>query len=465
MFPQRSRKLLAVAAVFLAAYFVPIGWGRFDQAVLESLRLVRSYAQDHVLGGLVPALLVAGAITAFIRPASITRFLGARANPALSYAAASVGGTILAVCSCTVLPLFAGVYRLGAGLGPACTFLYAGPAVSVMALLLTARVLGPQLGLARAIASALFGIVIGLLMHLIFRKQEAARAQQVLRETPPAAAVPAWQTLAFFVALAGVVVFANWSITGDYRAALRCCPGGHVEGAVQGVIVGRNDESITFRDPSGQDRQVPLWQLASLDQPPTGLLFSAIHRSRFVLAAAFAGCLVAMLVFWFKGRQTVQWLHATGDLAAQILPLLLAGVLVAGFLLGRDGNEGLVPPRFVQMLLGHSPDAFVAACGFTAGPAETITRALWPLWTNLFAALLSAVLYLGSLTEVPLVQGLLNAGMGKGPALALLLAGPAISLPSLAVLTGLLGLKKTFVYCSLAVATATASGLVFGWLF
>ena len=382
--------LAALAVVFLILYFLPVGSERFDGAVLESLALAKSYAREHVLLCLVPAFFIAGAIGVFVRQASVLRYLGAKANKVVAYGVASVSGSILAVCSCTVLPLFAGIWRMGAGLGPATAFLYSGPAINVLAIILTARVLGLELGIARGVGAILFSIVIGLAMHLIFRKEERARAEVQAAVPKPEAGRPLWRTALFFAAMVGILVFANW---------------------------GRPDAA-------------------------SGAVWRAIYSVRWVVAGVFAVALAAMILGWFRRAELGEWCGSTWGFAKQILPLLFIGVLAAGFLLGRPGHEGLVPSEWVSGAVGGNS-----------------------LRANLFASVAGALMYFATLTEVPILQGLLGSGMGKGPALALLLAGPALSLPNMLVLRSILGTKKTLVYVALVVAMATASGIIYGALF
>ena len=163
------KALAVMIALFLGFFYLPIGLPRFDNALMESLYLAKWYAREHVVLCLVPAFFIAGAIAVFISQAAVMKYLGARADKVLAYGVASVSGTILAVCSCTVLPLFSGIYRMGAGLGPATAFLYSGPAINVLAIILTARILGFELGIARAVGAVFFSIIIGLFMHAIFR--------------------------------------------------------------------------------------------------------------------------------------------------------------------------------------------------------------------------------------------------------------------------------------------------------
>ena len=383
------KKLLYIIAAFLACFYLPVESMRFNNAIFEALALVKWYAREHVLLCLVPAFFIAGAISVFVSQASVMRYFGAKANKFLSYGVASVSGTILAVCSCTVLPLFAGIYKRGAGLGPAIAFLYSGPAINVLAIIFTARILGWQLGLARALGAVIFSVVIGLLMHLIFLKEETSRHTSgdfAMQETKEAR--PLFQTAIYFLSMVVILVFANWS------------------------------------------------------KPPeeAGLWFQ-IFRYKWWITGLSLVSLFLMLFKWFKIDDLKDWVGATWAFALQILPLLFVGVLVSGFLLGRVGHEGIIPSRFVAMLVGGNS-----------------------LWANFFSSIVAAFMYFATLTEVPILQGLMNSGMGKGPALALLLAGPALSLPAMLVLRSIMGTKKTVVYVSLVVVMATVSGMIFGWI-
>ena len=247
-FKSEWKKLLFIAGLFLACFFLPVGSPRFDSAVTESLQLVKWYAREHVLLCLVPAFFIAGAIGVFVSQASVMRYLGAGANKFLAYGVASVSGSVLAVCSCTVLPLFAGIYQMGAGLGPAATFLYAGPAINVLAIVLTARILGVEMGLARAIGAIGFSVIIGLLMHLIYRKEEAARAVRQMAMPQPQVKRPLWNNALYFGSMVGILVFANWARSGDMRAVFLCCPGGLTTFKVEGKLVGKTEETVTILD-------------------------------------------------------------------------------------------------------------------------------------------------------------------------------------------------------------------------
>jgi len=387
---KEGRKFLYIAAAFLACFYLPVESMRFDNAIFEALALVKGYAREHVLLCLVPAFFIAGAISVFVSQASVMKYFGAKANKLLSYGVASVSGTILAVCSCTVLPLFGGIYKRGAGLGPAIAFLYSGPAINVLAIILTARILGWQLGLARAIGSVVFSVVIGLLMHVIFIKEEQARQASGdfnVSETKEGRSLA--KTALYFASMVAFLVFANW--------------GKPLEG----------------------DRGVWAW----------------IYQCKWWIAGFSLAGLAVMLFRWFKKDELKEWTGATWSFASQILPLLLGGVLVSGFLLGRVGHEGVIPSRFVATLVGGNS-----------------------LGANFVSSVVAAFMYFATLTEVPILQGLMNSGMGKGPALALLLAGPALSLPSMLVLRSIMGMKKTVVYVSLVVVMATMSGMIFGWI-
>jgi uncharacterized membrane protein YraQ (UPF0718 family) len=439
---KELKKLALIVAVFLACYFLPVDWQRFNHALDEAFWLVRWYAREHVLLCLVPAFFIAGAIASFISQQSVMKYLGPNAPKPLAYGVASVSGSVLAVCSCTVLPLFAGIYRMGAGLGPATAFLYAGPAINVLAIILTAAVLGPMMGAARAIGAVVFSVVIGLAMHMIFRKEEQAKASAAAAMPEPEVDRPLWKNAAFFAVMVGILVFANWASTGSAKAALLCCPGGlTVESEVHGTLVERTDEQVVIREEStGELQTFPANQIARVQQEP-----NPIYPYRWAVVAALAVVLAAMLWRWFSRPELGEWVGQSWGFAKQILPLLLAGVLVAGFLLGtpamdgRGARPGLIPPDWVTRVVGGEG-----------------------LRANIIASVAGAFMYFATLTEVPILQGLMKAGMGKGPALALLLAGPALSLPNMLVIRSVMGTKKTLVYIVLVVVMATVSGLIFG---
>ncbi len=435
------KKLLLIAAVFAGCYFLPVGIARFDNAIGESLQLVKWYAREHVLLCLVPAFFIAGAIGVFVSQASVMKYLGAKANKLLAYGVASVAGTILAVCSCTVLPLFAGIYKMGAGLGPATAFLYSGPAINVLAIVLTARVLGPELGIARAVGAVIFSVVIGISMHLIFRKEESERAQVPIVMPQEHSKRTLWKNAVYFAVMVAILVFANWARSGDVRAVFLCCPGGLTTYKVEGTLLEKSDESVKILDTAGQEHDIPVGQLKDYGELKKNSVYELIHKARWAIVAGLFVLLAAMLGGWFTRGELGQWVGASWGYGKQILPLLLAGVLIAGFLLGRPGpdSEGVIPRQWVNAAVGGNS-----------------VRA------NLFASIAGAFMYFATLTEVPILKGLLGAGMGKGPALALLLAGPALSLPSMLVIRSIMGTKKTIVFILLVIVMATVSGIIFG---
>ncbi len=390
---RERTKLLLVLAVFVACWFLPVENERFFGAVRESFSLVRWYAQEHVLLCLVPAFFIAGAISVFVSQGAVMKYLGPQANKAMAYGVAAVSGTILAVCSCTVLPLFASIHKRGAGLGPAIAFLYSGPAINVLAIILTARILGAELGIARAVGAIVFAVVIGLLMHVIFRKEEAARQAEgtvVLPDEEKGRAL--WQDGIYFAAMIGILVFANWG-----------------------------------RPAEGE-----------------GGFWAAIFAAKWVVSGVFLVVLVGSIVAWFKRDELSMWVDSSWTFAKQILPLLLGGVLVAGFLLGGPGGSerGIIPNAWISQAVGGNS-----------------------LLANLAASFVGAFMYFATLTEVPILEGLIKSGMGKGPALALLLAGPALSLPNMLVIRSVMGTKKTAVFVSLVIVLSTLAGMAYGALF
>jgi len=382
-------KFLLIVSVFLAMYFIPFDKIAIQKAVAEALLMGQEYARKHVLLCLVPAFFIAGAIASFVSRQSVIKYFGAKANKFLSYMVASVSGTILAVCSCTVLPLFSGIYTRGAGLGPATAFLYSGPAINVLAIILTARVLGFEMGAARTVGAVVFSVVIGLSMHFIFYKEEKKRHEEGgFAYTAEEKTRPLWKETVFFAVMVGILVFANW----------------------------------------GRDDSLRIWRV--------------IYGIKWYLTGSLSLVLVWIVFRWFNKDELKNWLDSTWNFAVVILPLLFIGVLAAGFLLGRPGHKAIIPQSWIASLVGGN--------SFRA---------------NLFASVSGALMYFATLTEVPILQGLLGAGMGKGPALALLLAGPALSLPNMLVIRSSLGTKKTLVYISLVVVMATVSGMIFGRLF
>ncbi len=440
------------------------------------------------------------------------KYLGAKAGKVLAYGVASVSGTILAVCSCTVLPLFAGIYRMGAGLGPATAFLYSGPAINILAIILTARILGLELGIARAVGAVAFSVIIGLAMHFIYRKEELEKANGQLGMPDPEVSRPLWQNAAFFFVMVGVLVFSNWGAPNDYqfkltdgrtfRAAVTKAP---EDGSAEGAMY-----RVKMLEGPGEGSEVDIAASAIVEKAPLPSVWTTIWRSKWWIASAFAIALGVVLVFWFRitwwkialaaiaptvlalslpagglwvlvpfsagiiglsvvlGRskgEGSEWFASTWGFAKQILPLLLGGVIVAGFLLGRPDHEGLIPGKYVEMLVGDRPDTFFAITGWAGGGFESVIRAIWPVWTNFFASIFGAFMYFATLTEVPILQGLIASGMGKGPALALLLAGPALSLPNMLVIASVLGARKTITFVTLVVVMATISGMAYGALF
>ena len=425
-------KWLAIGVgAFTLIFFLPVGTARFDSAILEAFHLLKWYAREHVLLCLIPAFFIAGAITVFVSQASVMKYLGPDANKAVAYAVASVSGTVLAVCSCTVLPLFAGIYKRGAGLGPATAFLYSGPAINVLAIVLTARVLGFELGAARAIGAIVFAVVIGLVMHALFRAEEHARTEALPAAPPAATTRTLGQDATYFASLVGILVFANWaepsspwglwSTVFAYKWLLTS-----LLGLGLAVVLVR-----WFHLRAGHVGVVAAATLAAALAAPSMPLIP------------FAVATVGLSAITSRADgEAGEWFAATWEYTKQITPLLLFGVLIAGAMLGRPGHEGLIPSEWVGRSVGGNS-----------------------LGANLFASVAGAFMYFATLTEVPIVQGLLGSGMGKGPALALLLAGPALSLPSILVIRSVLGNTKTLVYVALVVVMATVSGMAYGTWF
>jgi len=387
---KERTKLLLIVLIFLAAYYIPWDSSLVRRAGLEAFMMLREYAREHVLTCLIPAFFIAGAIAVFVSQAAVLKYFGAQAKKVLAYSVASVSGTILAVCSCTVLPLFAGIYTRGAGIGPATAFLYSGPAINVLAITLTAKILGWQLGLARAVGAIFFAVITGLLMAFIFRKDDAARTTgQIYVPDEDGKQRTLLQDSLYILTMVLILIFA------------------------------------AFAKPA---------------EGSTGL-WPAIFAAKWYITIVLLIILGLMLKAWFNKAERTDWVQSTWGFMKQIFPLLGAGVLVAGFMLGRPGHQALIPDHYIQSLVGGNS-----------------------VWANLFAAFSGALMYFATLTEVPILQGLIGAGMGKGPALALLLAGPALSLPNMLVIGGVMGVKKTATFCTIIVIMSTIAGMLYGYI-
>lgn len=379
-----TKKASLIVIAFVVMFFTPFENEMIRNSIMEGFLMLSEYAKAHVLLCLIPAFFIAGAISIFISSSSILKYLGGKANKIVAYSVASVSGTILSVCSCTVLPIFAGIHKRGAGLGPAIAFLYSGPAINILAIILTARVLGLRLAIARTIFSISFAIVIGLIMSLLFKESETEGTIEIPKEDTH----PVWKTALFVGVMIMLLVFLNW---GEDKS-----------------------NSLAF------------WNL--------------IFRLKFFISAVFLAILPFMLFSWFRKDEIKDWLRATYDFALLIMPLLFGGVFIAGLLLGRPSHEGLIPTQWVSNLVGGNS-----------------------VWANFFASVAGAFMYFATLTEVPIVEGLKGAGMGEGPSLALLLAGPALSLPNMLVIRSVLGTKKTIVFVMLVVVMSTFAGVLFGY--
>lgn len=386
---SENKKLILLGGIFAFAFFVPFSHPTVSNAIKESFLMLSDYAREHVLLCLVPAFFIAGAIQVFINQQSVIAYLGPKAKKITAYSVASVSGGILAVCSCTVLPLFRGIYKKGAGLGPAISFLYSGPAINVLAITLTAKVLGWQIGLARAVMAMVFSVVIGFLMHVIFRKSDQKRTDEIAMFQKNDEALPRTlkQNTLYMAVMIGILVFINWSSSGD----------------------------------------------------ATLVWWDVIFKIKFIITGVFALALIYMLIRWFKKYELKEWVLSTRDFAIQILPLLFIGVLAAGFILGRPYHKGILSTEWVGQFVGGNS-----------------------LLSNFIASFSGAFMYFATLTEVPILQILLGKGMGQGPALALLLAGPSLSLPSMIIIKRELGWVKTITYVMLVVTFSTVVGMIYG---
>lgn len=386
-----KKKLIWIGIGFLIAYFLPVNSERFQNAILETFHLINYYAENHVIFCLIPAFFIAGGISVFLSQDAIIKYLGPKAKKIVSYSVASVSGIILAVCSCTVLPLFAGIYYKGAGLGPAIAFLYSGPAINIMAITLTTNALGVEMGIARIIGAILFSFVIGFSMHLIYKNEENLATDNDMFTPDESNEKPIWKIILFFASMVGFLIFANLS-----------GPSGNVENRI--------------------------WEIA----------FSI----KWYMASFFLILAIIFSTKWYNKEERKEWFDETKGFAIKIMPLLFIGIVIAGILLGRADTEGLIPSEWINSLVGGNS-----------------------LGANLFASIAGAFMYFATLTEIPILEGLIGSGMGKGPALALLLAGPALSLPNMLVIRSIIGTKKTITFVTLVIIMSTIAGLIYGNIF
>jgi uncharacterized membrane protein YraQ (UPF0718 family) len=433
---KREIKILVwMTVVFGAAFFLPLESDRFREAIMAMFDLTKWYAQEHVILCLIPAFFIAGVISVFVSQGAVLKYFGAKAKKWVAYTVASVSGTILAVCSCTILPLFSSIHKRGAGLGPAIAFLYSGPAINILAIILTARILGFEMGVARIIGAVVFAIVIGSVMSLIYRKEERARQDEQMNFPEIPEKRPMWQTASHFFILVLILVFANWGKPDEGVTS----GGWYWIWANKWYITAALSVLLSFS----------LIYILKIKWLHVTLAVLATAASAFISNSPMVPMLVGMAALSIitlidkKEPENKEWTLSTWDFAKQIMPLLAIGVLIAGFLLGSTHDDtamaGIIPNQWIATLVGGNS-----------------------LFSNFFASIVGAFMYFATLTEVPILQGLIAAGMGKGPALALLLAGPSLSLPNILVIRGVIGTQKTVVYVALVVVMATVSGLIYG---
>lgn len=424
--------LLIMITIFLIAYFIPFDSDHFRNGIHEAFFMLQDYARLHVLLCLVPALFIAGAVSVFVSKGAVMKYLGPTAKKWIAYSVASVSGAVLAVCSCTILPLFSGIYKRGAGLGPAIAFLYSGPAINILAIIMTARILGIEIGIARAVGAVAFSVIIGFIMHLLFRKEEQERQDGMMNNGLEEEGRPLWQTLIFFVQMIIILLVLNWAKPNDATASPFMNWMYASKWMLSGIIAFIFGLTLSFF------YGFKMWKviLSALITIVTAFLFKGQPLLPYVVAVTM---FTAFMIF--EKGELKDWLDATWDFTKLILPLLFIGVMIAGSLLGRPGFEAWIPSWWIESAVGGNS-----------------------LFANLFASISGAFMYFATLTEVPILQGLLGSGMGKGPALALLLSGPALSLPSMLVINTVLGFKKTAAFVILVILMSTITGYLFGAL-
>ncbi len=425
--------MAALVGIFIVAYALPLGNPKIQQAIYEAFRLLQWYARNHTLACVVPALFIAGAIITFLSQASVMRYLGPKSNPVLAYAVASVSGCVLAVCSCSVLPMFAGIYQLGAGLGPASAFLYSGPAINVLAIFLSARVLGLSIGVGRAVGAIVFAVVIGLLMATVFRKGERAKVEAALQmpepEKPPRHIS---KTALYLGCMVLFLVFSDWFNPGN--VVVKTTDGRRFKA----VVIHETKDTVRFQleedlgsEKTGDKIMLTKTEIAEMQERKTWVL--TVYHIRWYLAGLMALAVVIMAWRWFERDEIREWMHNTWQFTKLLVPLLYGGVFVVGFV------SVLLPEKQVAQWVGDNS-----------------------LRSNLVASVIGTFWYFATLTEIPITQALMKLGMHNGPVLALLLAGSALSLPNILVIRKVMGNLKTLVFIILVVVMSTIVGMFFG---
>ena len=435
--------LFWILLIFGVAFFLPVESARFNTAVDATFDLVKWYAREHVVLCLLPAFFIAGVISVFVSQGSVLRYFGANAKKWLAYTVAATSGTILAVCSCTILPLFSSIHKRGAGLGPAIAFLYSGPAINILAIILTARILGFEMGVARVIGAVSFSVIIGVIMSLIYRKEEAVKREEQMNIVLPPEKRPMWQTSFHFFVLVLILVFANWGSPSSGETSGAWYQIWHYKWYITGFFALLLGYSLIYILKIKWQWVIAAFLVTALSAFLSTNYIQNEKLSPLVPMLMGIASLSVITLLDKKDDENREWTISTWGFAKQILPLLAIGVITAGFLLGstHDGKTiaGVIPNEWIQWLVGGNS-----------------------IFSNFFASIVGAFMYFATLTEVPILQGLIASGMGKGPALALLLAGPSLSLPNMLVIRGVLGTQKTVVYVSLVVVMATLTGMLYG---
>jgi uncharacterized membrane protein YraQ (UPF0718 family) len=414
---------------------MPLENARFSEALFSMFDLAKWYAREHVILCLLPAFFIAGVIAVFVSQGAVMKYFGAKAKKWVAYTVASVSGSILAVCSCTILPLFSSIHKRGAGLGPAIAFLYSGPAINILAIILTARILGFEMGVARIIGAVLFAVVIGSVMSLIYRKEEKVKREEQINFPDMPEKRPMWQTAFHFFTLVLILVFANWGKPGDDVTSGTWfwiwANKWYITGGFGLLLVYSLIAILKIK-----------WQWVALAAIATAASAFVSSSPLIPMVVGIAGLSIITLMDK-KNPENKDWTISSWEFTKQIIPLLAIGVLIAGFLLGSTHDDtamaGIIPNEWIANLVGGNS-----------------------VFSNFFASIVGAFMYFATLTEVPILQGLMAAGMGKGPALALLLAGPSLSLPNMLVIRDVIGTQKTVVYVLLVVVMATITGLIYG---
>lgn len=412
------------------------------------------YLAAHVLLCLVPAFFIAGYLGGLMPKEIVTRYLGPKTPKHISYPASALGGFVLAVCSCTILPLFAGIWKRGAGLGPAITFLFVGPAVNILAISYTGAAIGMDIALARIVLAITFGITIGIIMAALFKQPDIDPAKAAMFERTASMRPALWALFGLLLAVLIVGTLQIRLLTGTvFSVTLPVEFSEGIDDTLDGLSLTYQGAAliimlvliapVAWKGFNNVLVSINRWTWAALGLSAFTLLLAAPttetgsvvinFTGRFFAEVLLLGAIAYVMVKKLERDELAHWLWETWRFVKQIFPLLIVGVFLAGMF------REITPEAWVEQLAGRNT-----------------------IWANLIGVLFGVFMYFPTLVEVPIAAAFLDLGMHRGPLLAYLLADPELSLQSILVTGRIMGRTKTAVYVGLVTVFSTLAGYLFG---